>query len=616
VFEAVPEQSLRFAPRIALVIGNDTYTKSWATLHQSANDATAMAAALRKADFTLIGGGPQLNIDAAKFHQLVEETVASVRAHPGAIVTVYFSGHGFAYRGSNMLAPIDARQPSTLETASTSIGVADVAQAISAAGSGLTILFLDACREAIGGTGAFVDAPVPPRTFIGFGTYFGTWSTEGAGTNSEYTLALIRTLGTHWDRLSDLHLAVATLVSANTKMEQVPVYRAAPGVAESRAHIGLSDRESAYARASTNRTATAASPNQPVLGARCASFGTINLLGTSVNDALRALTEQTYDATLLSPVNAEEVLAYCRDAYNTGVRDPATIRGFAIATVATAQNASLRSPSPAEMAQAESLLLQAAEGHDGIAETFLAMMESGLVKHLVNTPVNNTLAGERLLHAIEEDGSPVGWVVGTNLIKPGLGWPIEDYKLTRAPARGFRMIVRAAQKFDPMALELLYLRVPESLGYSEPLDVRGLLRSSLGRAPPVDAIGAITLRGLTIGQTLYALAMLDAYNGRQGPPDLPEFVRLAMVSEAWYPKFSALINDHGYTEDIVGCALVGGVTSRNPLPLIPRNMQMGVRFFKMAADQGRDHATRMLQAINAGIAAPCSASADLFNSGT
>lgn len=613
--DEVSEQTLRFAPRIALVIGNNNYTK-WDRLRLSTNDATAMAQNLKAAGFLLVGGGPHLNVGASDFRQLMTKTVESVRAEPGAIVVVYFSGHGFAYQGHNMVVPVDAPISSTAQASQASLGVADIAQALSAAGSGLTVMLLDACREAIAGTGGFLDTPPPPRTFIGFGTYFGTWSTEGAGPNSAYTTGLLEALKSPWDRLADLHLAAATQVSLSTKFEQVPVYRSAPGVPEARVRFAFSAPESVYARLSRDRPTSDMRRDPSLLGARCSSLVTLNLLYPSGVDTVQILPRSDARAMRMSlvlsrsSVNPKEALSTCRDAYAAGARNPATIRAYAMTVLATAQGGSTELTSAAEVLQAQSLLLQAAEGGDGIAETFLAMTDAGVPSKVGNAPQNPRLAGQRLLHAVEVNKSPVAWMVGLSLIEPGLGWSNREFDLTRDAVRGFRIIVDAARRNDPMAVEILASRRFDSLARSENVDVRSLLRTSLVSQPPTDWLGAVAYSGLTVGQTLHALAMLDAIDSDHGSVDLPGFIRLAMVAEQWAPKFLSTLVGHPGMTALVGCALVGGFSSRYPLAPTSRNVPIGVRFLQIAADQGDAPARQALQALRAGYQEPCVVDAD------
>jgi hypothetical protein len=616
VSEAVPENALRFAPRIALVIGNDRYTQPWDMLHQSANDAISMAATLKAGGFTLIGGEPQLNVGAVRFRQLVAETAASVQAHPGAIVTVYFSGHGFAFQGNNMLVPVDAPRPSNATTASASIEVIAIAQAISSAGSSLTIMFLDACREAIGGTGGFVDVPPPSRTFIGFGAYFGSWSTEGNGQNSNYTAALLETLKSHWDTLADLQVAVASRVSLQTRYEQTPVYRAAPGMAGSQAHIALNDAESIYAHLLKEGPT---SPYQSILAARCAALGSLNLLlppGSNLITPLPKSDPRFPDMNLVvfsPPASRQETLSVCRDAYSAGARDPATIRGYSMAVLAAGQTEPMNPSFANEVVQAMSLLVQAAENGDGIAETFLAMTEAGVPHSFGNVPKDLKLAGQRLLHAVEVDRSPVAPMVGLGLIKSGAGWAIDEFGLGQDPARGFRIIVDAARRHDPFALQILISHTPEALGYAEAarFDVRSLLHESLEGAPPVDALGAIAFSGLTPRQTLYTLAMLDAVGDASEPADFPTFVRLAVILEPWYPKLIAIYKSQ-LSADSVGCALFGGIRSTRPMPAIPHDPQMARRFFQMAAEAGVSRARVWLDAIDVGGLESCTVNGDTW----
>ena len=622
VTEAIPEQTLRFAPRIALVIGNGSY-RTWSPLDLSHNDATAMAKTLKASGFTLIENGPQLDVGAERFHQLIDETTASIRVHPGAIVLVYFSGHGFAPQGHNKLVPVDAPLSSHLGASLSSIDVNDTAQSLSAAGSGMTILLLDACRGASDDAVEFVDVPVPPRTFIGFGTYFGTSSFQGAGSNSRYTTALLEAMKSRWDRLGDLHQVAASRVGLDTRWEQIPVYRAAPGVAEARARIAFRNPESAFARLNLNEAAGGADHDQALLAARCASFGTMSLL-TKFMDLPHFGLSQSGPMTLEIPhsaVSTPEVLTACRSAYVAGARDPATIRGYSMAIIADVLAASPQSTdSPSSLEERTgvvALLVQAADSGDGIAETFLALAQAQVTpSKVISIPFDRKLAGVRLLHAAEFDEvSPFSWMVGLSLIKPGTGFRDNaDFDFPRDPHRGFQIILRAAQRYDPMALIILYLisEKPQIYGYSEPFDFRNLIRAALDQPSPGDVGPTLVFNGLTVRQTLYALAILDTWGSAA---DFPASVQLAAGAEPWFPKFLALINNQTTASVVpgnIGCALLGGIKSSHPVESVPHDAAMGVRFLQMATDMGNNLTRLELNDMRQGFSIPCNINLDNY----
>ena len=95
--------------RIALVIGNGSY-QSVARLPNPANDARLIASTLQRAGFTLVGDGPQLDLNKAQFDRLIQQFG---RQLPGADVALfYYSGHGMQVQGVNWLVPVDANPTS------------------------------------------------------------------------------------------------------------------------------------------------------------------------------------------------------------------------------------------------------------------------------------------------------------------------------------------------------------------------------------------------------------------------------------------------------------------------------------------------------------------------
>ncbi|MFX7804439.1 hypothetical protein ABTK17_19280, partial [Acinetobacter baumannii] len=75
--------------------------------------------------------------------------------------------------------------------------------------------------------------------------------------------------------------------------------------------------------------------------------------------------------------------------------------------------------------------------------------------------------------------------------------------------------------------------------------------------------------------------MLDAIFGVAGRPDVPAFVYLAVQAEPWFARYQDWADKEGYLTLSVGCALLGGLKSKDrPLPS-QRNRQMGARFLAL-----------------------------------
>ena len=130
--------------RIALVIGNGSYLNV-ARLPNPANDARLIASTLQRAGFTLVGGGPQVDLDKAHFDRLIQQFG---RELPGADVALfYYSGHGMQVQGVNWLVPVDANPTSAKDMDFQMVDASLVLRQMEDAGTKLNMVILDACRN-------------------------------------------------------------------------------------------------------------------------------------------------------------------------------------------------------------------------------------------------------------------------------------------------------------------------------------------------------------------------------------------------------------------------------------------------------------------------------------
>ena len=176
--------------RVALVVGNSAF-QNVPVLPNPKNDAKLMAETLRGLGFSLVGGGPQLDLD----HDTMIEKVKDLgeMAKGADVALFYYSGHGMEFGRVNYLAPIDVHVISTNDVSSEMLDVGSVLEAMAKAK--LKIMVLDAGRD-----NPFMDAPAPRAgsarveaplgTLISYATQPGNAALDGNGPVSPYTKAV------------------------------------------------------------------------------------------------------------------------------------------------------------------------------------------------------------------------------------------------------------------------------------------------------------------------------------------------------------------------------------------------------------------------------------------
>jgi formylglycine-generating enzyme required for sulfatase activity/uncharacterized caspase-like protein len=183
--------------RVALVIGNAAY-QHVPRLDNPLNDARLMAETLRGLGFTLIGGGPQVNLDKSSFDRVV---LAFGQALQGSDVGLfYYAGHGVQVRGGNYLVPVGANPTREADVDFQMLDTNLVLRQMEDAGTKLNLIVLDACRNnpfagrGLRATdGGLAQMRAPEGTLISFATQPGGVAQDG-DRNSPYTLALAQAM--------------------------------------------------------------------------------------------------------------------------------------------------------------------------------------------------------------------------------------------------------------------------------------------------------------------------------------------------------------------------------------------------------------------------------------
>jgi Caspase domain/WD domain, G-beta repeat len=239
VVGAVPAQAEK---RVALIIGNGTYTKV-ARLNNPKNDAAAMEAMFKAAAFTSV---VRLNdLGAAAMKRALRDFADSVQ--DADIAVVFYAGHGIEVAGVNYLIPIDAVLERDIDVQDEAVSLDRINQVLEPV-KRLRLIILDACRDnpfarsmrrtiatrsVRSGYGEIDERSLPPNTLIAYAQRAGLTAEDGVGSsNSPYTTALIKHLPTPG---LDIELALRRVrdeVLRATKNKQEPFRYGSLGGAE------------------------------------------------------------------------------------------------------------------------------------------------------------------------------------------------------------------------------------------------------------------------------------------------------------------------------------------------------------------------------------------------
>ncbi|MEI6206879.1 MAG: caspase family protein [Desulfuromonadales bacterium] len=218
---AVVEKNRDGRKRVALVIGNSSYTSS--PLRNPVNDARAMAATLRRIGFDV---EEKTDLGYVAMNKAVEGFGKRLAA--GGVGLFYYAGHGVQVQGANYLLPVDAEIDDENEVRYKAVDAGLVLAKMEQARGDVNLVVLDACRNnpfarsfrsAARGL-ASMDAP--SGSMIAYATAPGKTAADGSGRNGVYTEELIRMMETPGLSVEEAFKRVRKAVMSKTASAQVP----------------------------------------------------------------------------------------------------------------------------------------------------------------------------------------------------------------------------------------------------------------------------------------------------------------------------------------------------------------------------------------------------------
>ncbi len=229
VVGAVTTSEAQTAKRVALVIGNSAYQHTRA-LPNPKNDASAIADALKRIGFDEVT--LKLDQDYRSLRRSLRDFGSSVEGADVAIV--YYAGHGMELGGDNYLVPTDARLLTDRDLEFEAVKLSTILRQVTPARR-LRMVILDACRNnPLGSTiklsqgvsrsvsRGFSRIEPEGDVLVAYAAKHGTVASDGDGSHSPYTAALLKHLETPGLEINFLFRRVRDSVRNSTARRQDP----------------------------------------------------------------------------------------------------------------------------------------------------------------------------------------------------------------------------------------------------------------------------------------------------------------------------------------------------------------------------------------------------------
>jgi hypothetical protein len=220
---AATRPSIPGGPKQALVIGNAAYTHT-SPLKNPVNDAKSIGNTLQQLGFEVT---TLLDVNQRQMEQALRRFGSRLRDQNG-VGLFYYAGHGMQVAGENYLLPVDINPSTETDVRYDAIPVGKLLGQMEAAGNGMNIVILDACRnnpfarsfrsESRG----LAQVLAPTGSFISYATAPGDVAADGEGDNGLFTAKLLEHMKTPGLKLEEVFKRVRSDVQRESNDKQVP----------------------------------------------------------------------------------------------------------------------------------------------------------------------------------------------------------------------------------------------------------------------------------------------------------------------------------------------------------------------------------------------------------
>ncbi len=209
--------------KIALIIGNGNYSSS--ILANPENDARAIAAVLQKLEFTVLSYS---NVERREMLKAIDDF--SLKLKDADVALFYYAGHGVQSGGLNYIIPVDASLLTEAHVEYDCVPANRVMALMDESGVKIKIMILDACRNnpfeqgwtrTASGKG-LAPMQASTNTFVAYATAPGSTASDGSGSNSLYTSALLESIMIPDLTIDQMFQNVGRIVNQKSNNKQIP----------------------------------------------------------------------------------------------------------------------------------------------------------------------------------------------------------------------------------------------------------------------------------------------------------------------------------------------------------------------------------------------------------